>query len=383
MVGIGIPMPIPSLLSKKKNIMKSYIYSVLGAILLMSCQASVFNEIVITGYDEPVKENPVEAIKNIDITPLCLKANEFMSSPVKVEMTDEHIFLLDNNKLLEFNHEGNFLRQIGRSGHGHGEYLNVVTFAINNGVVYVTDCSRNSVLLYSADGTFIKELKAPENGLCNAKDVLFDNDHEMIVSNHVYNDFNDILTEWNIETNDLHTLSNVPRKSAGTREYIGKHPVVKHNADIMYIYPFSNILYRLAGPSLVFQTNKDFVPQSKLSSIEDFSIMTYAEFDTYFHGFTDIFETDNNIILSYFEDEYTIVNKDNWTCKTYSMTQEWDSLFPFYKIMSTYDNRFISVVSSEELINIIENSAEFSGKDSLRKLQKRYPENYFLIEIEI
>lgn len=375
-------MSIPTL-PQQKYIMKSYLYSVLGAILMMSCQTSSFNEIVITGYDDSVKENPVEAIKKIDVTPLSLKTGEFISSPVKVEMTDEYIFLLDNNKLLEFNHEGKFLRQIGQSGHGHGEYLNVVTFAINNGVIYIIDCSRNSALLYSTDGTFIKELKAPEDGLCNAKNILFDNDHDMIISNHVYNDFNDILTKWNIKTNELYTLSNVPMKSAGTREFIGKHPVVKHDTDIMYICPFSNTLCSLAGPSLVFQSDKDIVPQTKLSSIKDFSIMTYAEFDTFFHGFTDIFETENSIILSYFENEYTIVNKDDWTCKTYSMAQEWDCLFPFYKIMNTYNNKFISIVSPEELTNIIENTAEFDEKDNLKILQERNSENYFLIEIEI
>lgn len=123
------------------------------------------DDIVVTGYDDSAVENPTELIKDMNIIPLVIDSGEvIMSFPQKVEIIDNYVLVLDNNNLFEFDGDGNFLRQIGRNGHGHGEYLHLITFTTNNGNVNLIDPSKNSVLVYSIDGDFIEEINAPASG---------------------------------------------------------------------------------------------------------------------------------------------------------------------------------------------------------------------------
>lgn len=340
------------------------------------------DDIVVTGYDDSAVENPTELIKDMNIIPLVIDSGEvIMSFPQKVEIIDNYVLVLDNNNLFEFDGDGNFLRQIGRNG--HGEYLHLITFTTNNGNVNLIDPSKNSVLVYSINGDFIEEINAPASALSNAKEVIYANDDRIIISNHIYNDFNNTITEWSTKINTLNVLDKVSMESSGAREYIGKHPISMFSDEFMYIQPFSNIINRVSGHPIVIKTNKNIVPESKLSGIKNFNITTYGEFDDYFHGFTDVYETNDKIILPYFDDECTIVDKGEMTCKCYKSGKDRATIFPLFKIAGVHGNKIISVLSQDDIRDIVDGTSDFKGKDSLIQIQSRSANNYILIEVEL
>ena len=169
--------------------MRRYLPFVLCVLMLTSCMKVKTEYIEVLGYDDFIADNPTELIKDMKIMPLVVDGGGIrMSFPQKVEITDNYVLVLDNNKLIEFDGDGNFLRQIGECGHGHGEYIYIITFAVSNGNIHIIDPSKNSVLVYSTEGDFIEEIKAPEATLSNAKEVIFTKDDRIIISNHIYND---------------------------------------------------------------------------------------------------------------------------------------------------------------------------------------------------
>lgn len=100
-----------------------------------------------------------------DFKIVALEDNEqcMLSWADKMQCSDSMFFVLNRRpipSLLVFNHEGCFCRKIGQRGKGHGEYRNIVDFAIDekNRRVYLLD-ELSTVLEYKMDGRFVKSVR--------------------------------------------------------------------------------------------------------------------------------------------------------------------------------------------------------------------------------
>ncbi len=74
---------------------------------------------------------------------------------------NENLYVLDagNNRVLVFDANGKFLRKIGKKGGGPGELLSPVGLAFtHDGYVAVTDLGRPGISLFRPDGSFVKNL---------------------------------------------------------------------------------------------------------------------------------------------------------------------------------------------------------------------------------
>lgn len=97
----------------------------------------------------------------------------------KVVMFESKIFVFDENsqKILLFNHDGTFIRQIGRPGKGPGEYLEISDFDIDRvrNLVYVLDFK--NVHTFSLNGEFQKTTKtqfmAQKLLVLNSNEIIF------------------------------------------------------------------------------------------------------------------------------------------------------------------------------------------------------------------
>lgn len=73
-------------------------------------------------------------------------------------ITDSNIFISDYHKLIQFDHNGKFIRQIGANGRGPGEYIYVSGFCVDNQSkkIYIIAWGIYSILEFNFDGKFIR-----------------------------------------------------------------------------------------------------------------------------------------------------------------------------------------------------------------------------------
>lgn len=74
-------------------------------------------------------------------------------------LTDSLIFVSDYDKLLKFDRNGNFVKQIGKKGRGPGEYPSLGNFIIDEDNQEIFVLSSRIVLIFDFQGNFIRDFK--------------------------------------------------------------------------------------------------------------------------------------------------------------------------------------------------------------------------------
>ena len=72
----------------------------------------------------------------------------------KVELNESYIFVNSFQKLLQFDKNGNFIRQIGSQGRGPAEYLSVIDFCVDNEKKEILIISTGRLMAFGFDGKF-------------------------------------------------------------------------------------------------------------------------------------------------------------------------------------------------------------------------------------
>jgi len=146
--------------------------------LLFSCERKDANEIVVEGYDQNYVEDNSPLLFFVDsIEMIPLDRTAHLVNVEKIVCHEEDFFILDNNKVMRFGPEGNFMNYCGEQGHGHGEYINIATFVAHNDTISIIDSYKNTLMHYALNGEFLCEVNAPEGTLVNVKDATFEKDN--------------------------------------------------------------------------------------------------------------------------------------------------------------------------------------------------------------
>lgn len=88
----------------------------------------------------------------LETNPECL-----IKTAVKVKATSKNIFISENDHLLEFNYDGDFIKQIGMRGRGPGEHSGVLDFCLDTISGNINILSFKNIIQYNEDGQFIKK----------------------------------------------------------------------------------------------------------------------------------------------------------------------------------------------------------------------------------
>ncbi|WP_155897752.1 hypothetical protein [Bacteroides pyogenes] len=224
--------------------------------------------------------------------------------------------------------------------------INLASFVVRNDTIKLLDSFKNTLLAYSTTGNFLYEKKAPDGVLANVKDVVSEKDEILFMSNYIYNEQNNIYTRWNTSTDEVSVIANAKIQTDGTKESVGTRSFCSYGNNIRYVMPFSNIILSTQNNAIEFLTSKKVLKDSELQNIHNFSIMIYLIF---FSGFCNIFETDNYIILTFFNLEYTVIDKRNNKCFRYNyQINEEDDGFPLFNILSSNENVLIGIADLED-----------------------------------
>ena len=87
-----------------------------------------------------------------------------MAYIISLEITKEHIYILDSNQsLFCFDSKGNYIRKIKPVGKGPGDFLVPITIGVNSddSKLYVYDAAGPKIVVYNNKLMFIEEMKLP------------------------------------------------------------------------------------------------------------------------------------------------------------------------------------------------------------------------------
>lgn len=328
-------------------------YILLMLVLFFSCITKNKEDGIVIGYDKDINEEDLSQlffVDNIEVIPL--KSNNedvVLSNPEKIVLYDNYFYVMDNNKIHCYDHNGNFVRIIGKKGNGHGEYINLASFVVHNDTAWLFDSYKNALLAYSLTGDFMYGKKAPEGILSNLKDVVYETDNTFFIANYIFNEQNELYMRWNTENNEVSVVANAKVRTDGTKEFVGDHSFCRYNNNIRYVLPFSNIVMSTNDNAIKFLTSKKVLKDSDLRDISNFSIASYASRMDDFTGFCNIFETKDYLLLTFFNLEYTVVDKKSNECfrYDYQVNEDCDK-FPLLNILSSEKDTFIGIVNTED-----------------------------------
>lgn len=98
--------------------------------------------------------------KELTFIPLETTPNCLIQEIRKILFSNSYIFVSEFTNLLQFDRNGKYIRQVGSSGSGPGEYLSIGDFCINERKqeIYIIFSSASKLLIYSFDGIFKKSI---------------------------------------------------------------------------------------------------------------------------------------------------------------------------------------------------------------------------------
>ena len=145
--------------------MKKFLFSFVACLMIGSCQQpSDNNPDNIFNLEVREKQNAKDSIpldediESIQYIPLETNESCFISNALDLQISDQYIFVYNGKteQILQFSRTGKFIKQIGRSGNGPGEFSSILNIAIDNSrkELYIFQYSAPPVV-YSLDGSFL------------------------------------------------------------------------------------------------------------------------------------------------------------------------------------------------------------------------------------
>lgn len=155
-----------------------FFYFLIGSLILSSCgnptrKKESKNEINtnVIPFNVDINKNlnnvriiPLSNIgKEIEYIPLETTPESLIRKITQIEFSDSFIFISDFYKLLQFDREGKFVRQIGAIGRGPAEYIYVMGFCIDKigKSIYIKDYGNRLVKEFNFNGQFIRSFNIP------------------------------------------------------------------------------------------------------------------------------------------------------------------------------------------------------------------------------
>lgn len=346
-------------------------YLIFGFLFFLSC--TVYGEKANEGILLLKKVNPdelnislISSVVKLETTDSCL-----MGDIVQIEKDDSVIFILDTyKKIYAFDCKGGFLNRIGVYGESPDSYLSCPFFYLdkNKKVLSIVDNIRFKILNYTYAGKFLsaEEIQSPEEIKWSSEGMISDDgnllvyrvmnpwDNFQYVLFDVKNSFTCLWKNYSYDPIRLkdHAVDFSSRPMADTKE--GIHFILPL-CDTVFQFSQGNII-----PACVIELPLPMLPKKffkdELNTQKSyFSMVNNLAGDTYFSGFTGIFETSTHLLLKYRDGyiaSYYLADKKERKGSFQQLKGGPDlKEIPLWDILSATEDEFISAISCEMLLD--------------------------------
>ena len=321
-------------------------------LILFSCSSlTTLNYRTLEGYDQKKLSNGENININLrKIIPLDSKCH--LSIILKVEQVDSCFVIQDEDGVYGFDANGRFLCQYGHKGHGRKEYISVYSFFVDeNKDINLLDSYTGKIMTFNLKGEYLSEKRLKTGMLSIVNDICkLPNRNLLFYSNDVFNDQNCIYGTFDLNKLKEKELVRIPLRTQNVGMPIGKHPFSIFKGTLRYVVPFENKIYTFdSDNTLMLNTKQVLLDEDHLAKINDFGMAAYMRcmHEKKFLGFTDIFETEKYILLSFLNMEYVLVDKSNNRCQKYDYYIYGSySRTPLIGIIATHENNYIGILDS-------------------------------------
>jgi len=173
----------------------------------------------------------------------------------RIVFHNEKFYIMEraNNALMVYSKEGIYEKSIGKIGNGHGEYVMMSDFAIDNDSIYILDAGKHKINIYDITGDYIHSLDYEENV------YEYTIDHGYL---WFYNSPPASMSKYHFTSidSDNHKKQHIERKvTSKLKNLCGGTSVFAKAKDITFASPrFENEIYAIKENSMISMLSIDF-----------------------------------------------------------------------------------------------------------------------------
>lgn len=337
-------------------------------------------EIVLANVEERDLLFPNNLPDSCHFIPLETNDECLIESIRKVVIADSLIFVQDaNSRILLFDLNGKFKRQIGSQGRGVGEYFLISTFYVDtpNRRVVTVDNPGNSFLFYDYGGNFVDEINFNDidqmawgstmdafrftEGITSLGLL---NDSLLLMSHYMYKDFDYYFSIINLTTKQI--VNALPQMfDFSAMAYPGEQSFMG-NDKFQYV-KFSDTVYRYASvgkivPAYLITSSLKRLDTTTLNSwrgLQTYDFFRRVSSEGYSRGVLLMQASDSHLLLHSMDGDYqyrVVVDlHDNSVTKTnLSFFAETDRAYLPFSFQSTYGDGFVAVIKPTDMIECVD-----------------------------
>ncbi len=167
----------------------------------------------------------------------------------EVVESENNLFVIADNKILEFTKSGEFIQQIGKQGKGPGEYLSPQTLDVDkvDQQIYVMDYFGRKMLRYNFDGSFYDKFDLPENFNINGFSLY----QGKILYTSVANSVIPELYIYDQDNNGLTQISSPERKMAAGEALMSANFILGNPDHPLLFHYFNDTVFAIENNQLI------------------------------------------------------------------------------------------------------------------------------------
>ncbi len=162
----------------------------------------------------------------------------------------EHLYVIADGQIMQFNKAGKLVNLLGRQGEGPGEYLYARDMDVDeeNQLIYVMDYFGQKMLYYNLDGTFEGSFDTPvENGIDKEGFSLYKG-NILYTSNE--NSISPVISIYNQDKDELVKVSIANRETPAGEAFMGTNFIYENKEEPYLFYYFNDTVFSIETSKL-------------------------------------------------------------------------------------------------------------------------------------
>jgi hypothetical protein len=295
-----------------------------------------------------------EVFVNIEIIPLETKENVLLGTISKFTIENDHLFFLDRSQksIIIFSQDGKYVRNLHRVGNGPEEYLDIADFAVNPSNMNINLIDARFLRIYDIEGSFISKTQISYKPV-HRVEVVNDSTLAFIA---LFEENGAVIYDKN-KAKVLSKQSLLPSWVRRTIPFNGGHQLVRYKDKVTYFEGFSNEIYAVSKDGFDKKMEWDFgdynfhfnkaplEKQLKNKTMEELLRNREYYWSKYITSFQHVVESEKYILTSFMHKNHPTTMFYNKMDKSYKLfSGEIGKLILFSKVQFTEKNQLLIVV---------------------------------------